>query len=124
MKTLAIQPGFGAFEVIAILIIVALLGVMAVPRMGVESQDTDTSGPERSAGLVKSAHASAIADLKRYPTVAELNKYIEEDRATPSGSGIRLSVKGAGYAVPTFSDAACRQPTRTIDDPVACIGTL
>lgn len=124
MQTLKTQAGLNMIEILAILVVVALLGAMAVPRSGSQQTDAQTAGPERSLDAVKTAHATAIAELKRFPTVNELTTYIDDVRASAMANGVQVSSNGTRHTVPTFSDPACRTQTRAIADTVACIGTL
>lgn len=111
-------------EIMALLVVLALFGAMAVPRGGEQPVNHSDAGPKQSNGAVKTAHATAIAELKRFPTVAELSGYVKGIKSSASASGIQVVDNGVPHSVPTYSDSGCRKNTRAITDTVACVGTL
>lgn len=108
----------------AILVVLALIGAMAVPRANVQPSKHEINGPQLSVGAVKTAHATAIAELKRFPTVKELSGYVEGMKSSAGASGVQISVQGAQHTVPTYSDSGCHTYTKAIADTVACVGAL
>ena len=111
-------------ELLAILVILAMIGAMGIPRSSNQHVKSDDYKPEHSVGTVKTAHATAIAELKRFPTVDELSGYVEGPKSSASASGVQVSINGAQYTVPTYSDSGCRTNTKAIADTVACVGNL
>lgn len=124
MKGSTAQQGLSTFEIVAILVAVAIVAAMAIPGMNPEHQETAADSTTRGADAVRSAHASAIADLKRYPTVTELSTYVVDATASATPGGIEVAMDQSRLVVPTFSDPACIKPTSAVDEPVACLGNL
>jgi MSHA pilin protein MshA len=75
-------------------------------------------------GAVKSSHAIAIADLKRFPSVIELASYVKGEDITATVNGVRVAIDGTRYTVPTYSDAACHRLTTAPSDSVQCVGSI
>lgn len=123
MNTTSAQQRVGALEIAAVLTVGVLIGVMAIPNMG--SRDSNSAGDVRIRGndIVRAAHASAIAQLKRFPTVRELSGFVEGKHATATASGVELSFHGTHSIVATYTDSACTRLTQTPDETVACLGT-
>ena len=119
------QAGFTLIELVAVLVILALLGAMAVPRFGSIQQDAVEAAVDGTENAIKSAHAIGIADLRRAPQVNELSNYVGGQTAVaPSAGndGIQFAINGDNWMVPTFSDATCLAATGNATDPVLCIG--
>jgi MSHA pilin protein MshA len=108
-------------------IVVAILGVLAaiaVPKFVDLSGDVLTTSKKGMSGAVKSAHAIAIADLKRFPTVTELATYINGEGIAAAGTGIQVDIDGNNFTVLTYSDANCSTATAAVGDTVQCVGSI
>jgi MSHA pilin protein MshA len=123
MTTKNFQSGFNMIEILGVMVILAIVGAMAVPRAD-HTTDENKNGPQHSIGAVKTAHAAAIAELKRFPTVDELSGYMEGVESSASANGVQVSINGTQHTVPTYSDSACNANTQSIGDRVACVGDL
>ena len=75
-------------------------------------------------GAVKSSHAIAIADLKTFPTVAQLATYVNGEGINAANAGIDVDIDGATHTVPTFTGSDCTGPTTATTDVVQCVGTI
>lgn len=121
------QAGFTLIELVAVLVILALLGAMAVPRFADVQTDALQAAQDGSSNAVKSAHSIAIANLKRLPTVTELTARVGgKSNATAVATGVQVTINGTNYVVPTFSDATCTagNETSATTDVVACVGEI
>ncbi|WP_455235260.1 type II secretion system protein [Thiogranum longum] len=119
------QSGFTLIELVAVLVILALLGAMAVPRFADVQSSALDAAKDGSSNAVKSAHSIAIAQLKRLPTVAELAGYVGgESPVAAAVDGIDITINGTAYRVPTFANAACNTPTSAAAPDVACVGSI
>ena len=119
------QAGFTLIELVAVLVILALLGAMAVPRFS-NMQDDALDAAKNGTGMaVKSAHSIAIAKLKRLPTVLELAGYVGgESTVTAVATGIQVNINGTDYVVQTYTDSTCGSATGGTGADVACVGAV
>jgi hypothetical protein len=70
---------------------------------------------------IRTVHADSIEFYQRFPTVAELATSL---KSKSGDTGIVYLSLGTKIFVPTYTDAACSQPTSALTDEVACVGTL
>ena len=120
------QAGFTLIELVAVLVILALLGAMAVPRFASVQNSALEAALDGSSNAVKSAHSIAIARYKRLPTVTELVGEVGGETTVAvagTNDGISVSINGNNYLVPTFTDSTCGAATANATDIVACVGT-
>jgi MSHA pilin protein MshA len=120
------QAGFTLIELVAVLVILALLGAMAVPRFVDVSNDALTAAKNGSIAAVRTGHAMAIADLKQVPTLTQLLTYVGGQAvALPGGNnGIEVTINGTAYVVRTYTDTTCGTATSAATDPVRCVGDI
>jgi len=121
------QTGFTLIELVAVLVILALLGAMAVPRFASVQNDALRAAQDGSSNAVKSAHSIAIASLKRVPNVTELTGFVGgQAAATAVVGGVQVTINAIDYVVPTFTDATCQAANVTIalGDSVLCVGAI
>ncbi len=118
------QAGFTLIELVAVLVILALLGAMAVPRFVDVSGQALTAAQNGSLAGVRSGHAMSIADLRRLPTVTELATYVGGPNISAVPTGIQVVINGTNYTVTTFTDTTCTAATAAVTDTVGCIGTI
>jgi len=119
------QAGFTLIELVAVLVILALLGAMAVPRFSNMQDDALTAAKNGSSMAVKSAHSIAIAKLKRLPSVTELAGYVGGDSTISDvAGGIQVTINAVNYTVPTYTDSTCGSATTAVGDSVACVGSI
>lgn len=119
------QAGFTLIELVAVLVILALLGAMAVPRFATIQADAVGAAVDGTENAVKSAHSIAIANLKRTPLVSELAGYVGGQTpvaASAGNDGMQFAINGDNWMVPTFTDATCLAPTANAGDAVLCVG--
>jgi MSHA pilin protein MshA len=118
------QAGFTLIELVAVLVILALLGAMAVPRFVDVSSQALTAAQNGSLAGVRSGHAMAIADLRALPTVTELATYVGGPNISAVGTGIQVQINGTNYVVETFTDTNCTSATSAVGNIVGCIGNI
>ena len=119
------QAGFTLIELVAVLVILALLGAMAVPRFSNMQDDALTAAKQGSSMAVKSAHSIAIAKLKDLPDVDQLVTYVGgESPLTAVATGVRGNINGTAYVVPPFTDSTCSSATGNPTDQVGCVGSI
>ncbi len=119
-----LKAGFTWIELLASLVMIALLGVLAVPRFAVEPARQPQTPRADAKTAVMSAHSTAIATLKDFPSVIQLATYLDNaEQVTATGHGLRFPLDNASYTVLTYIDASCSRPTGKVTDPVLCVGT-
>ena len=120
------QAGFTLIELVAVLVILALLGAMAVPRFVDVSNDALVAAQNGSVAAVRTGHAMAIADLKRVPQLSELVTYVGGQAiGLPAGNtGVQVTINGTNYVVQTYTDTTCTTATGAANAPVRCVGDL
>jgi prepilin-type N-terminal cleavage/methylation domain-containing protein len=123
------NAGFTLIELVAVLVILALLGAMAVPRFTDVTQDAETAAINGSIAGVRSGHAMAIANLKTLPKLSELATYVGGPNTTiaADNSGIQVAISSSRtIVVKTYTDTTCTpaNATNADDDPVGCVGGI
>ncbi len=119
------QAGFTLIELVAVMVILALLGAMAVPRFA----DVQTSAVDAvldgTRNAVRSAHSIGIAREKDFPTVTMLQGLVGGDTPlTAVATGLEFTVSGTTYTLQTFTDASCGSATAAVDNKVRCVGSV
>lgn len=120
------NAGFTLIELVAVLVILALLGAMAVPRFTDVSSDALTAAKNGSIAGVRSGHAMAIAKLKTLPQLSELVTYVGGPNiaVAADNSGIEVTINSVAYIVKTYKDTTCTTATALAADPVGCVGEI
>ena len=118
------QSGFTLIELVMVIVILGILGAIAVPKFVDLSGDATTAAGKGMSGAVKAAHAIAIADKKRFPTVTELATYVNGEGVGPAATGITVDINGSSATVPTFIDSTCTNATTAVANTVQCVGAL
>jgi len=122
------QSGFTLIELVAVLVILALLGAMAVPRFVDMQTQAMTAAQNGSKNAVKSAHSLYIAENRAIPTVTQLAGYVNQDgtAATDGTDGVGITIDGTAFEVKTFSDNGCNNATTATapNDRVLCVGGI
>lgn len=120
------QAGFTLIELVAVLVILALLGAMAVPRFIDVSNDALVAAQNGSIAAVRTGHAMAIAELKRVPRLDELVNYVGGQNVSlpAGGNGVQVDINNVGYIIQTYTDTTCKTATGAADAPVRCVGDI
>ena len=120
------QAGFTLIELVAVLVILALLGAMAVPRFVDVSNDALVAAKNGSVAAVRTGHAMAIAQLKRVPQLSELVDYVggQNVAVDSANTGIEVTINGTPYVVQTYTDTTCTAATGNATAPVNCVGEI
>jgi len=120
------NAGFTLIELVAVLVILALLGAMAVPRFTDVSSDALQAAQNGSIAGVRSGHAMAIAKLKTLPQLDELIDYVGGPNiaVAADNSGIEVTINGTPYVVQTYTDTTCATATAAATDLVGCVGEI
>ena len=118
------QKGFTLIELVMVIVILGILAAIVTPKFVDLQTDALLAAKKGMSGAVKSAHAIAIAELKRFPTVTELAGYVQGEGVTAVNSGIQVSIDGNNYTVPTYQNTDCSNPTTDPGHTVKCVGSI
>ena len=120
------RAAFTLIELVAVLVILALLGAMAVPRFADVSSDALTAAKNGSVAGVRSGHAMAIAKLKTLPQLSQLITYVGGPNVAVAAdnSGIEVTINSVPYIVKTYTDTTCSTATAAATDLVGCVGEI
>jgi type II secretory pathway pseudopilin PulG len=118
--------GFALTESVVVLIILALLGAMAVPRFVDVSNDALVAARNGSVAAVHNGYAMAIAQLKRVPQLGELVTFVGGHNVAvdPANKGVQVTINGTAYVVQTYMDTSCTAVTGAATDTVSCVGEI
>jgi MSHA pilin protein MshA len=118
------QKGFTLIELVIVIAVLGLLAAIAVPKFVDLSSDALAASKKGMSGAVKSSHAIAIAELKRFPTVTELKGYVNGENIVAVAGGIQVRIDTKDYTVPTFTDSGCATATTAVANTVQCVGSI
>jgi MSHA pilin protein MshA len=126
------QKGFTLIELVIVIAVLGILAAIAIPKFVALQDDALVASKKGMSGAVKSAHAVAIADLKKFPTVTELADYVNGEGVAPAAddTGIMVVIDDPAtpYKVPTYNDSKCTTATATdagaSEDVVKCVGSI
>ena len=116
--------GFTLIELVIAIVIIGILAAIAVPKFIDLSGDATAAAKKGMSGAVKSSHAIATADLKRFPTNAELATYVNGDGISAAAAGIGVTIDGNAHTVATYADSNCATAITAATDVVQCVGDI
>jgi len=114
--------GFTFIELLIGMVLIGVVAAMAVPRyVDAAQQEKDDSLWEQSVA-VKNAH-DAVMGKSGSPTITNLVAKMTSGAIAIAG-GVQVQVSGVTYVVPTYSNALCTKPTKSVGDKVGCVGAI
>ncbi|OGT22037.1 MAG: hypothetical protein A3C55_05295 [Gammaproteobacteria bacterium RIFCSPHIGHO2_02_FULL_42_13] len=117
------QRAFTLIELVIVIVILGILAAIAIPKYVNLRNDAFQAATKAMAGSVKSSFAIALAELKTEPTPTQLVTYLPGTKMQVNGKGIDVTIDGAEYTVPTYSDLGCTTITGA-GDKILCIGEI
>ncbi|NND89239.1 MAG: prepilin-type N-terminal cleavage/methylation domain-containing protein [Granulosicoccus sp.] len=124
MSKLYKVKGFTLIELVIAIVIIGILAAIAVPKFVDLSGDATVAAKKGMSGAVKSSHAIAVADLKRFPTNTELATYVNGDGISAVATGIEVTIDGTTHTVATYTDSNCSTAITATTDFVQCVGSI
>jgi len=122
------KVGVSAVEIAMIAVVIAIVSVVALPQMSVQSQsDVQQRSLDISIDKVRSAYAIAIANRSGFPSITEVVAFIDADFAVEMNdrSGIIFRDNGKRITVNTYNDVDCTKLTSMtepgVTDVVRCL---
>ncbi len=116
------SAGFTFIELLIGMVLVGVVAAMAVPRYVDAAQQSKDDSLWAQSVAVKNAH-DAVVNKYGTPTVTSLVSEMPTGTdAVPNG--VQVQVSGATYVVPTYSNALCTEPTKSVNDTVGCVGSI
>lgn len=124
-----VKSGISMVEVVMMGVVFAIVAVVALPVIGINGAEMNTSVAHKSKSTekVKSAYALAIAQKGNFPRLRDVVEYIDADFSAETNdlSGIIFRDGVNRLTVSTFQDTACKIKTNSekpgITDIVRCI---
>lgn len=126
MKMMRRAKGFTLIELVIAIVIIGILAAIAIPKFVDLSDDALIAAKKGMSGAVKSAHAIATADLKAFPTNAQLATYVNGAGVNAAANGVSVTIEGTAHIVKTYTDSGCTAASASSDvaDVVQCVGEI
>lgn len=114
--------GFTFIELLIGMVLIGVVAAMAVPRYVDAAQQAKDDSLWAQSVAVKNAH-DAVINKGGTPSVSGLVAELPSGAIAVDG-GVQVQVSGVDYVVPTYANALCTEPTKSVNDTVGCVGSI
>lgn len=111
-------------ELTLVFTIAGVVGGMAVPNYVDASQRALAQSKSEVSRLAKDIHSGMTAANRELPSVKTLAAHVQGEAVAAQATGISVSIDGAEYTLPTYTNRSCTVLTQKAEDKVACVGNI
>ena len=116
--------GFTFVELVLGMAIVGFIGVLTVPRFVAAAEASQAQARWDITVSAKNARSHIVDQTGDKPTVIALADHMSATCGKAIAGGIQVSVDGEDVTIPTYTNSLCNVPTRSVNDQVACVGSI
>lgn len=118
------MKGFTFVELVLGVAILGFVGALAVPRFVDAAEAAHAQARWDVSVNAKNVRSHIVDQTGNKPTVIALADQMSATGGKATAGGIQVRVNGEDVTIPTYANDLCNEPTRSINDQVACVGSI